>query len=214
MLIDKIFLTGILIYVKGKQGLIIAVIIIAILAALGYFYFGKSASLPGAKSTVFTSIQDALSKSLSLKCEYTDTNGIKATAYIKNGAVRADTTSPNVNESGSVIMKDKKMYFWNAQGGFMMEIPDVTPEPGSSAPKEASQAENIMKDLDQYKESCKPAVVSDSLFTPPSDVKFTDFSNMFQVPTGAQQQAQPTVDQKQIEELMKQYSQPPDSSGE
>lgn len=199
---------------KGKQGLIIAVIIIVILAALGYFYFGKSANLPGTKGPVFTSIQDALSKSLSLKCEYTDTNGIKTTAYIKNGAVRADTTSPNANESGSVIVKDKKMYFWNAQGGFMMEIPDVTPEPDSSTPKEASQAENIMKDLDQYKENCKSAVVSDSLFTPPGDVKFTDFSKMLQVPTGTQQQAQPTVDQKQIEELMKQYSQPPDSSGE
>ncbi len=195
---------------KGKQGLIIAAVIIVILAGLGYFYFGKSASLPGTKSTVFTSVQDALSKSLSLKCEYTDTtNGTKTTAYIKNGAVRADTTSANANESGSVIMKDKKMYFWNAQGGFMMEVPDVTPEPGTPTPK-GNQAEDIMKDLEKYKESCKPAVVADSLFTPPSDVTFTDFSKMMQVPTGnAGQQSQPTIDQKQVEELMKQYSNPP-----
>lgn len=195
---------------KGKQGFIIAAVIIVILGALGYFYFGKSASLPGTKSTVFTSIQDALSKSLSLKCEYTDPNGTKTTAYIKNGAVRADTTSSKAEESGSVIVKDKKMYFWNAQGGFMMEIPDVTPEPGFQAPKESNQAEDIMKDLESYKDSCKAAVVADSLFTPPGDVNFTDFSKMMQIPTETQQK-QPPVDQKQIEELMKKYSNPESS---
>lgn len=195
-----------------KSGLIIGVIVIILIAVGGYMFLGKSktplSTGQDQQGNVITSIRDALSKSVSLKCEYADQDGRKTVAYIKNGAVRADITSQDANEAGSVIVKDKKIYFWNAQGGFMMEVPDVTPEPGT-AKTEGMQGQDVIENLEQYKESCKAQVVSDSLFNLPGNVKFQDFSKMFQMPTSTNSNsAQPTIDPKQYEELMKQYSNP------
>lgn len=165
---------------------VLALVILVILAGAGYMVVGKKGS-PGTSSpstqggNIFTSIKDALSKSLSLECSFTDETGRQTKAYMKAGAVRSDFTGKTPEESGSVIMKDKKMYFWNAQGGFMMEVPDVTPEPGAPETKETpAGVGDVVGTLEKYKESCKPAVVSDSLFTPPANVTFQDFSKMIQ----------------------------------
>ncbi len=200
-----------------NKGLLIGAVIIIILAAFGgYMFLNKSQGIPSSGTendtgNVFTSIQDALSKSVSLKCDFTDESGRKTVAYVKNGAVRADIASPNANESGSVIVKDKKIYFWNAQGGFMMEVPETTPEEGAAKP-ETMQGQDIVGSLEQYKDSCNAAIVSDSLFTPPSDVDFQDFSKMMErtmpTGTGSGSKNQPTIDSKQYEDLMKQYSAP------
>lgn len=193
----------------------IALVILLLLGVGGFMVLNKdkSATLDDSSNTsedkgnVITSIRDALSKSMTLECNYEDTeNGIKVQAYIKNGAVRTNMTGKDAESSGSTIIKDKKMYFWNQQGGFMMEIPDVsiTPTEDDSS-SQSSNPEDVIEGIERYKDSCKPAVVSDSLFTPPSDVKFQDFSEMMKMmaPSGAQ--TSPAMDQKQIEDLMKQY---------
>lgn len=36
----------------------------------------------------------------------------------------------------------------------------------------------MMASMEKYKDSCKPAVVADSEFTPPTDVTFQDMSKM------------------------------------
>src|SRR5688572_4232873 len=94
---------------------IVAVVLLAIIGAGAYMLMGKndSNSLPSTSSNsddssgVFGSIQEAISKSVSLQCEYTDESGMKTTAYISGGSVRADMTGGA--EASSVIMKDKKM---------------------------------------------------------------------------------------------------------
>ena len=136
---------------------------------------------------VFTSIKDALSKSLSLECTFTDESGQQTKSYIKNGAVRADMTAKDPKESGSVIVKGKTMHFWNGKTGFTMQIPEETSAPAQPGAKESTpESANIMQTMEKYKDSCKPAVVADSLFTPPADVQFQDFSKMMQqLPTGS-----------------------------
>jgi len=175
---------------------IIGVVVVVLLAGVGYMVMSKS----GGSS--FTSIQDALTRSLSLECSFTDETGRQTKSYMKGGAVRADFTSSKPEESGSVIVKDKKMYSWNAQGGFMMELPDESDVQTTTEPGAPNQAGNMMESLEKYKESCKPAVVSDSLFTPPSNVNFQDFSKMMpqvpQLPTGADvPAAMPSIDYSQ-----------------
>ena len=133
-------------------------------------------------STVFTSIKDALSKSVSLECSYTDEEGRKTITYLKNGAIRSDMTGEN---AGSVIVKDRTMYTWDPvkKQGMKMTIPEVTPtsdQEESSAAGDWSDPDQAAESLEQYKESCKAAVVSDALFTPPADVTFTDYSEMMQ----------------------------------
>lgn len=184
-----------------KIKLLIGLVVVVLLGAGGYVVLSsKKGSLPSSSTSggnVFSSIKDALSKSVSLECNFTDEDGRQTKAYIKAGAVRSDFTGKTANESGSVIMKDKKMYFWSSQGGFMMDVPDEKPAAGQ--PKEEglpSTGADVMKTLEQYKDSCKPAVVSDSLFTPPANITFQDFSKMMQqtTPGAAGSVAVPTID--------------------
>ena len=83
----------ILIYEK----IVPVLVVLLILGVGGYFYMSSKGALPKASigtdsnnsgSNVFTSIKDALSKSLSLKCVYKDEKGTQTTTYIKGGAVR------------------------------------------------------------------------------------------------------------------------------
>lgn len=165
-----------------KMGIVIAIIVVLLIIGGGaYFYMAKkspvmqvASSAKPTNASVFSSIQDALARSVTLQCDYTNAQGTHVMAYIKNGEIRSDiTSSTNAKENGSLIMKDNKMYFWNVQKtGFMMDMStlQVTPTPGS--------AQNTVADLEQYKKYCKGATVADSLFVLPTDIKFTDYSQV------------------------------------
>lgn len=201
-----------------SRNLIIAAVAVVILLGAGYMILGNKKSAPSSsetaaptttESSVISSIKDALAGGQSLECKYADEDGRTTAAYIKNGMVRADVTASKPEEAGSVIIKDKKMYFWNAQGGFMMEMTDEMMEQGEEAAKESTQGQDTIANLEKYKESCKAGVIADSMFTPPANVKFQDMSSMIKnaMPSGTK--AMPSgYDQKQVEEMMKQYSNP------
>ncbi|MFA6533305.1 MAG: hypothetical protein WCT22_04910, partial [Patescibacteria group bacterium] len=93
---------------------ILPVLVVLLLLGIGGYLFmnskGTSPKTPvTGSSNVFNSIQDALSKSLSLKCVYKDEQGVQTTTYIKGGAVRVlmegikDKAQPS-----TIILKDKK----------------------------------------------------------------------------------------------------------
>ncbi len=192
---------------SSKNKIIIAAAAVILLGIVAFFLLSRNKMVnlsPSGSDNAFTSIQDALSKSISLECEFTDESGRITKSYIKNGAVRADFTSQNAEESGSVIMKDKKMYFWNSKGGYTMELPDDVKTDTTTGETE-SQGSDILKAMEEFKDKCKPAVVSDSLFTPPTDVTFTDMSKL--IPTGASQNGSqtPQMSQEEIQKYMQQY---------
>lgn len=172
-------------------------VVVVVLLALGAFLFMSPSSplksgamnsgSPVAGSSPFTSIQDALSRSLSLECSFTDDGGRQTKSYVKAGAVRTDFTGKNTEDSGSAIIKGKKMYYWNTtkKEGFMMEVPAVTPGKSESNPApsagsmgKGSSASEVYSMLEKFKNSCRASAVADSLFTPPTDVKFQDYSEM------------------------------------
>lgn len=142
-------------------------------------------------SNAFTSIKDALSKSVSIACTYTDPEGRETKTYIKNGAIRTDVSGES---AGSVIMKDKTMYSWDPakKEGVKMVLDEKMMNPEGEkvegynqdwqSPEEAAEA------LEQYKDNCKAEIVSDSLFVPPTDVKFMDLSEMMKNPESFMQQ--------------------------
>lgn len=139
-------------------------------------------------TSTFSSIQDALNRSLSLKCDYMYKD-IHTVAHIKNGQIRSDimsATDPSV--AGSVIIKinEKKIFYWNAQGmGFMMDMPDVHVTPTGPAQGASSPAQNTISSLEQYKQNCKEAQVADSLFLLPTNITFKSASQMMPtIPTG------------------------------
>lgn len=204
----------------NKNLIIVAIVIVLILFGLGGFMLlAKNRTAPATSSAntvvsptsanVFSSIKDALSRSISLQCSFTDETGRKIESSIKNGAVRSDITSKIAAESGSVIVKDKKIYFWNSKGGFIMEMPEisVTPKPGTSG-AQAAQGQEVIASLEKYKEFCKPAVVADSLFIPPSDVKFQDVSSVIKnaAPSGGVNV--PSVNPTDYQQMINKYSNP------
>ena len=197
-----------------KIGIIIAVLLL--LAGGTFFFMNKKSTSPTIATTesaandsnVFTSIQDALSKKVSLECTFSNEAGHQIKSYIKNGAVRSDVTGKTTQESGSTIIKDKKMYYWNSTMGFMMNLSEAEMQgqalPTTSQPQGSTSQQNPLETLEKYKNSCKPAVVSDNLFTPPTDVKFTDYSQMMKsIPT-----ANPsgTMNQEDIQKMMEKYA--------
>lgn len=198
----------------NKKVVIIGALLL--LGVIGYVFTQKSSNsalTSGAKNAVtspFTSIQDALSKSLSLQCTFTDDKGRETKTYIKAGAVRTDYTGSTTDESGSMIMKDKKIYTWtnSKKEGFMMEVPEVKATPSqtttTTSDKTANPADALAM-IEKYKDSCKPGTVADSLFTPPSDIKFADYSSMMK---DLQKTMQPTggaMNEEGLKELMEKY---------
>lgn len=200
---------------------VIIIVLILLVAGVGYYmYSQKGSAKPSTANTaqqntsMFSSIKDALSKSLSLQCTFSDETGRQTTAYIKAGAVRADVVGKNPSEqynNSSVIMKDKKLYMWDTvkkQGITMTlndeNLPTGTVNSGSGSPSQNS-AGDMMAALEKYKNDCKPAVISDSLFVAPTDVTFSDLSKMMQ-PTGA-------VNQQNVQQMMQQYQQQNQNSG-
>lgn len=188
----------------SKKGLIIVLIILLLLGG-GYLYFNSQQAkqaVPGAASTAagkaFGSIKDALSKSISLKCEYPDDKGNKVTTYIKAGAVRMmGYSSGSDGTSGQALMKDGKMYFWDdkTKEGTVISFDTEKMKEAAESVKTSNQSEDFLQGIEQYKDYCKTATVSDSLFTVPTDVKFVDL---------AEQMKKSGVD---IEKLQQQYQQ-------
>lgn len=193
---------------NAKVGIIIAVIAVIILGAGGYMFFqsmNKTAA-PGSSSNTSNSIKDALTSAGNLECDYADEEGRVTNAYIENGNVRADITSSNVKENSSVIVRDNTFYIWNSQGAFMMKIPEETMNQDLSQNQALSQKEDIMESIEKYKELCKNANPDDSLFIPPANIRFQDFSQIMQgVPTGTSSDNSQVLNQKQIEKMMQQY---------
>jgi len=194
-----------------NRNVMIAVAIVAVLLLAGAAYFFAksnvkapsamvpSNSTPTQETSAFSSIKDALMKSLSLQCNYTDsTTGTKTVAYVKNGMVRADITGSTETQTGNVIMKDNKMYYWNKTSAFMMAMPSITPGAQST-----NQGANVMNSLEQYKQYCHTGAVDDSVFNLPTGVKFQDMST---VNSGAGKV--PSSQQAQVQEILKKYNNP------
>lgn len=158
--------------------IIIGIIILLIIGAGAYLLLGNGKnSVVGSAVNKITSAKDMLSASVSMHCEYTEA-GRTSKVEIKNGAMRVDATGATPEENGSIILKNKKMYMWNGKQGYVYDVPDDQTTGGKAGDKSVSQKEDLMKSLEAYKDACKPAVVSDSLFDAPSDVTFTDMANL------------------------------------
>src|SRR3989344_7062324 len=105
---------------------VIIVVILLLLGGGAFLAFKNKPAQPGAVNTnvgqgqtqdgnVFTSIKDALSKSLSLECTYKDEKGTETKTYIKAGAVRLDaqSTAAGSEANSQAIFKDRKLYSWD-----------------------------------------------------------------------------------------------------
>lgn len=207
--------------------LIVIIVVVLLLLGGAFFYFnvaGKKTLKPsemlqqGSGQNVFTSIKDALSKSVSLECKYKDEKGREYKTDIKAGAVRVTVKSePESKEPNNFLMKGTKMYMWNenTKKGFVYawQLPEGT-TPGATKPSVAAtgqtnQSQSILAQIEKFKDACHPAVLPDSLFTQPSDVEFQDMETIqkqFMQKANPVDNAASGYSQEDIQKMIKQYA--------
>lgn len=141
----------------------------------------RSLSVDNDKS-VITSVKDALTKKMTLACEFKDETGTSTKSYIKDGAIRVNSNQNGASASNEIIMKDKKMYVWDlkTKQGFVYDIPDSDSNTLKTIGSKVNQSDSYLNMIDKYKDSCKPIAVEDSYFTPPADIKFQDMTNLLE----------------------------------
>lgn len=129
-------------------------------------------------SNIITTIKDAITKNMVLKCEYTDEDGGKTTTYIQGNSVRMignDEKTKNING----LIKDKKFYVWELNGkeGMiidMTKIDDKNPlKMGETAVK---TEEDVINVLEGQKDKCIVSPVDASFLELPKDVVFKEFA--------------------------------------
>lgn len=172
---------------KNKKVILISSILVLLLIVAGVSYSrikNDKASVVnnGDSKSVFTSVKDALSRNLTLVCDFKDEKEYSVKSYIKNGSIRVSSSAAaGETQSGEILIKDKKMYMWDlkTKQGFVYEIPDAetsSDKDVSMFGAEVDKSEAYLDMLEKYKDSCKVSSIEDSYFVVPSDVEFKDMS--------------------------------------
>lgn len=142
------------------------------------------------KTSMKHSLKDFLGVGDTLKCTYTSTDENATTegiTYTANGKVRSDSTITPTNTgiamSSYSIIDGEYMYSWGGEmpQGMKMKL-DAMTEMENMAKTKTETDTQIPKEATLYDEAydydCEPWRVDASLFVPPSNVTFTDYSEM------------------------------------
>lgn len=131
------------------------------------------------------SIADLLDSNNNVQCtwDYTD-QGQDSTGkiYISNGKMRQDVTSGG--EDLNIIYSGEDIYYWSegTNQGFKLKSENLEEDIDANADAYTDYGD-LYDNLDfdsNYNFDCDDWNVDNSLFTPPSDVEFIDFNNIFE----------------------------------
>lgn len=169
------------------------------------------------------SIKNAISIGASTKCSYKGPDG-EVSTLIKGNKMKIDgidfSAGKTKGEKGGIINDGEWIYFWGGEEkeGFKYKISDLD----DASSKEFAKSIEDMKDPKKWAESvdgkyqvkCDPTVVNDSQFTPPADITFQDFSQLFKDLKGlapvegqngtnpATENSVPNIDQKSLDTFL------------
>lgn len=163
--------------------------LVVLIGVLGYVYInkGKQVNTPtevseeavsdDSTSDVFTgTLKDALKLGVAMKCTY-QYEGNEYEGYVKGENYRGKVTTAE-GKTGEVIVKDDCIWSWSegeSQGiKTCTKDSEVEGEDGSIW----DQPDNSVDTSINYR--CQPTAISDSTFTPPSDIDFMDINAMMQ----------------------------------
>jgi hypothetical protein len=137
---------------------------------------GKPAAESG--GGLFSSIKDAMSKSLSLKCEY-NIEDSKSVAYVKGSSIRIEGSWGGGTDSAAIIKNDQ-IWTWDTKKkeGITMQLKT------STTTQQGVNPDDLINNLEKEKQHCSAAVVPDSVFDPPTDVKFQDLTKLLENTSG------------------------------
>lgn len=147
-----------------------------------------NASESTSPSTTKSNVASFLSGSETKECSYsTSSEGaeINGTMYFSGGQMRHNYSSnkDGKSQSGSMIITKEAQYVWDNDTlkGVKFAFSPDTPTSSDQPSGNSSQGVDVNK---EYDFSCKDWAVDESYFTPPSNVKIQDLSNLQnQIPT-------------------------------
>lgn len=169
------------------------VVIVLLLAAAGYFLFGKSKA--GEQATGLSSgaksLKELIAANTPQKCtfSYSDENGkTEGTTYVSGGKVRSDATNTIEGKTtvSHIISDNLTSYIWTEgeKTGIKMT---VEAQEEMEADTTESTDTDAQADLDQKTDySCTTWIPDNSLFTPPTNVTFTDLSQTANPPAAGE----------------------------
>lgn len=183
-----------------KKAIIIVVIVLLLIIA-GYFMLAKNKAKTGLQDTagsattqsagisgVKESLLGLMQKGTGAKCSVEDVSG-KYTVISKGDKVKiegidfANPTSGKSGEKGTMINDGTWAYMWGGNEGIKFNIKEMeklSAQQGNPTTNE-SDWQDWAKSMEASgaKYSCTPTLATDADFTPPSDVKFQDFGELF-----------------------------------
>lgn len=116
----------------------------------------------------------------SIKCTYSNNDSI-GTAYVKNGMVRVEGTAISDGRDGNIILKNDTLWAWGTgdDTGFMLtNVSEFQKDLANSSEEYVTDTSNIRKTIEESSPTCNAEDISDSVFDPPANVKFQDYSSL------------------------------------
>lgn len=177
----------------GIKAIIIAIVALGVVGGGAYYVTSKnkddgqrsSDSQSSEQNDKLASIKGLIEEGRDLQCTFnsTESNGdrISGTVYISNERMRGDfslETDDNPEYKSNVLQDGTNQYFWeeSSKEGVKMKIDNVEP---SEEQETAAEQQSIDQDR-QYDFDCSDWSVDETMFSPPGDVEFTDFSAQFE----------------------------------
>lgn len=172
----------------------------------------------GSKVEEFTgSLADILKMGSAVKCtgSYSDDNGTTNITVYASGNKSYSEMTVNNDDQGTFMMHGifdgDWMYSWGDYGMAtkmkVSDIQDLSQNGPANVPTQedyqGNQTEGPQAFEENYDYSCTPWVVDNSKFTPPSDVEFTDMSQMMKDLNNAMDSG----DTEQMKQMMEQFAQ-------
>lgn len=166
---------------------VIIVVVLFLLGLAGYFgyqkFMGKSDSPLSNSQTSggMKSLKDLLSSGVAQKCSFSS-DGSQGVSYISGGKVRGDFTSQvsGKTTTSHMISDGATSYIWTdgEPNGFKMTVdPNQAAEVKNDYTNTSTSGAADLNQKADYK--CSGWVVDGSVFTPPTNVTFSDFSQMY-----------------------------------
>lgn len=174
-----------------NKKLLIAVVLILLLGAGGYYFLksGKegTGSPSSGSSTKSQSIKELIAANIPQKCTFKTTDETSGTSegttYVAGGKVRGDFTVTQEGKTtvNHMISDGQVSYIWQdgEKNGFKMTLSEEDAAEIKSD-LDAGAGSSAGADLDQKVDyNCSTWIPDNSMFDPPKDVTFADFSDMF-----------------------------------
>jgi len=128
---------------------------------------------------IFASIRDAISKSIPIKCSFTDKDGVKSVAYVTKDRVRVEAEKSGDMPATHGIVKDNKMYIWSelTDKGMVIDFSKITDEQAATMGEGAIRStDDLIAQIERENDGCAKEVVSDSFFELPANIEFVNFN--------------------------------------